>query len=169
MSEREQARFNRLLVGMIGEINKRIDDCFANISASGLGSPKSIDTIGNHCNGTTVPASSTYYLAPMNGAGLIAVGRATIWPIGGTLKNLSLSIGVQPASGNLVVTLEINTVATALTITVPAGGGGISYFDNTHTVALTAGDTIRFACQNNATAASGSIGAVTMQLESGLV
>lgn len=35
MSQREQNRFNQLVVKMLGEANRRIDDCFANISVSG--------------------------------------------------------------------------------------------------------------------------------------
>jgi hypothetical protein len=71
----------------------------------------------------------------------------------------------QPASGSLVVTLLINNVATALTITVPAGAAGAStHDDNTHQVIIAAGDLVRWSFQNNATAASGALTSITMKL-----
>lgn len=44
MSEREQSRFNQLIVRMLGDINRRIDDCFANITSGSPSSSSSAET-----------------------------------------------------------------------------------------------------------------------------
>lgn len=127
---------------------------------------KSIDVLGTHLLGATVPAATTYYSAPWK-ASLNGTGNQTNWPVGGVLRRLVATIGTQPGSGSLEVTLEVGGSATALKVTFPAGGGG-TLIDTTHQVNFSAGSGIRFAVKNNAAAASGSFGVIAVQLVSDL-
>lgn len=68
MSEREQSRFNQLVVKMVGDINRRIDDCFANIS-----------TVDSETN-----AENIYRVASPGGVSAFAGTIATL-PGGATL------------------------------------------------------------------------------------
>lgn len=119
--------------------------------------------LGTHARGAQVPASTTYYSTAWKDT-LDATANACVVPITGTLKNLFFSMGAQPASGSLVLTLQKNGVDTAITVTVAAGSAGGNHSDTTHTVSITAGDTITFKAVNNATANSGAFGAITVAL-----
>jgi hypothetical protein len=123
------------------------------------------ETLGAFLNGTTVPASTTYHSCPFK-IGVDAVTNSFPIPQAGTLANLAVRISVaQPASGSLVCTLYVNNVATALTVTIPAGAAAPSnHVDSTNTVALAANDILRWVFQNNATAASATLTAVTTLL-----
>lgn len=57
--------------------------------------------------------------------------------------------GAQPGAGSLVVTVRINGVDTALTLTIPAGGAAGTYSDIVHSISLTAGDVISYKATNN--------------------
>lgn len=112
----------------------------------------------------TIAASTTSYLAPFTTT-FFAATNSCITTLAGTLKNLYLRIGTaQPASGNLICTVLINGVASAITLTIPAGGAGATtYSDTTHTAAVSAGDRISFEFKNNATGASATIGGVVVE------
>jgi hypothetical protein len=107
---------------------------------------------------STIPASTTHYGAPYK-AGLDT--NNVNWTVmeAGTLSLLTVrkaSGAAQPASGTLTVTLFLNNVATALTVTFANadGSGGVTKVDNTNSVAVVAGDAIRWNIVNNATATS---------------
>lgn len=117
-----------------------------------------------YLSGSTVPAGVTFYGAPGK-IGLDAVANNVPWPVGGVVSNLSFRISAtQPASGSLVITLVLNTVATSLVITIPAGATVGTYTNNTDTVLITANDLLQIKVVNNATAASASAAAASATL-----
>jgi hypothetical protein len=72
-----------------------------------------------------------------------------------TLSNFYIrTSGTQPASGSHVFTILKNGVATAITITVPAGSSAGLFNDTTHQVSFTGGDEISIEAVNNASATS---------------
>jgi hypothetical protein len=123
------------------------------------------DVLGTFLDSVTITATGTFSSCPYKPTAN-AITNSIPWPEGGILSNMSFRKSTtQPASGSMVVTLLINNVATALTITVPAGTAGAStHDDNTHQVIIAAGDLVRWSFQNNATAASGALTSITMRL-----
>lgn len=83
--------------------------------------------------------------------------RNTIIPVAGTLKNWAISVGNQPATGSLVFTLRVNSVTTAMTITIAAGSLSNKYYNTTTSVSVVQGDLVSFQAQNNATSSTGAI------------
>lgn len=124
------------------------------------------ETLGTFLGGGTVPASTTHYTCPWKDTTNTTQNNYP-WQEAGTLQNLTLrAAGTQPASGSLVLTLMVNGVDTALTVTVPAGTvGAATYTDSTHTVNISAGDLLMWKLVNNATGASGTLTGVNMQLK----
>lgn len=107
---------------------------------------------------TTVPATTTHYGAPYK-PGLDA--NNINWPVleAGTFSLLTVrkaSGAAQPATGSFTVTLYLNNVATALVVTFvnADGAGGLTKVDNSNTVAVVAGDLIRWEARNNASSTS---------------
>ena len=90
----------------------------------------------------------------------------TVMPYSGTLKNLYIRIGATVSgSGNIVLTLMKNGVATAITITCTnADGNNYTKSDTTNTVSVVAGDLISIRGVN-AGSASGTIVSTTLCLE----
>lgn len=131
----------------------------------GDGAPISYTTvIPTFLNGATVPASTTHYTCPFKDTTNTTQNNFP-WPEAGTLKNLSFRVSLtQPASGSLVLTLMVNNVDTALTVTVPAGSGVGTYTDSTHTVNISAGDDLKWKIQNNATSTSMAQTAIMMTI-----
>jgi hypothetical protein len=125
------------------------------------------DVIGTFLTNVTVPSSTTYSSCPWKPTADATTNQFP-WVEGGVMSNLSFRKGptAQPASGSLVVTLYVNSVATALTVTVPAGASAAAatFEDSTNTVVISAGDRIEWRFQNNATAASAQLTAVSMKL-----
>lgn len=126
---------------------------------------------GGHGNGGTVPATTSYYIVPMI-SGLGTTGRAFPIPLTGTLKNLYVRLGsAQPGTGSLVIEIfggASAAIATGIKITIPAGGGAVTYSDLSNTFSHTAGDLVNVKITNNATGASGVIAGVSFLLESNL-
>lgn len=120
------------------------------------------DVIGAFLDATQVTASTTFQASPFRMGSTATAGNFP-WPEDGVIGNLSFrTSSSQPASGSLVVTLVVNNVATDLVATVPAGSANGTFSDNTHKVSIVAGDLIRWTIQNNATASSAAMTAVTM-------
>jgi hypothetical protein len=72
-----------------------------------------------------------------------------------TLSNFYIrTSGTQPVSGSHVFSILKNGVATAITITVPAGSSAGLFNDTTHQVSFTGGDEISIEAVNNASATS---------------
>lgn len=106
----------------------------------------------------TIAASTTNYLNP-NSLGIIVVaGRNASISQACTISALRFEIGsAQPASGSLVITVLKSNVATALTVTIPAGSAAGVYTDLVNSVSFAAGDTCTIEIKNNATGASAQI------------
>jgi hypothetical protein len=105
----------------------------------------------------TVPAGATYYILP--GHAIVPSSSSYNQEITAacTISDLRLTCGKQPATGSLVVTLMKNNVATALTITIPAGYAGGTLTDLVNSVSFSPGDFYILRLVNNATATSGTI------------
>lgn len=84
-------------------------------------------------------------------------GRNTIMPLNGTLKNWAINVGNQPATGSLVFTLRVNSVDTAMTITIAAGSLSNKYYNTSTSIAVVQGDLVSFKAVNSASSASGTI------------
>lgn len=121
------------------------------------------DVIAAFWNSVTVPASTTYYGAPFK-VGVDATTHSIPWAEGGVLSNMSVRISSsQPASGSLVITLQVNGVDTSIVVTIAAGTvGPATVSDTTHTATISATDTLRWKVVNNATAASSALTSVSM-------
>jgi hypothetical protein len=83
--------------------------------------------------------------------------RNTIIPVAGTLKNWAINVGNQPSTGNLVFTLRVNSVTTAMTITIAAFSLSGKYYNTTTSVSVAQGDLVSFQAQNNASTSTGAI------------
>lgn len=103
-----------------------------------------------------VPGNGLRYY-PMNGGNttISSTENDVAYPLprAGTLKNFFVrtTANAQPAGGTLVLTVRKNNAATALTVTVPAGGAVNTNFSNTSaTVSVSAGDVISISAANSA-------------------
>jgi hypothetical protein len=84
--------------------------------------------------------------------------RRTFLPNACTLKNFYVrTAGTQPASGSHVLTILKNGVATAITVTIPAGSGAGIVSDTTNSESFAAGDEISIKAVNNATGNSSTL------------
>ncbi len=132
-----------------------------------IGAKKGYDIIGGHGNGGSVPASTTYYIAPYI-PGLISIERSTPLPLSGTLKRLYVRTATsQPVSGSLVFTIYNYTTmsSTGISVTIPANSPSGTFSNVVNTYSYNAGDLLQIRITNNATSASAVIGGVTFLLE----
>lgn len=91
--------------------------------------------------------------------------RAIVVTRAGVLRNLYLRITTsQPATGSLVVTVRVNGANTAITFTIPASATAAVFSNLLNTVNVNAGDIISVQVQNNASASSGAVGAISLEL-----
>lgn len=159
------------IVRRINTIEKQIRELFLRLSGSGSAFTSSRDVMGGHGAGGSIVAGGTAYIVPMI-AGLDTAGRSFPWPIGGTLKNLYVRLATsQPVTGSLVATIwdVSGPTNTGITITIPAGSGGGTYSDTTHTYAFTGGNLIQLQLINNASSASAVIGGCAWEIDYGLI
>ena len=128
-------------------------------------------TIGA-CPSNSIPIGATRY-GGLFGAAFQAAelnSRARL-PVGGVLKNFSINtVTAQPGAGSLVITLMLNGVATAITVTVAAGAAAAQFSDLVNTVTVVAGDfiTMRFV-NNDAVTLSAIVINWTMELDVKLI
>ncbi len=116
----------------------------------------------------TVSASSTMYMGPFISQAPDLSAAEVTWfaPFSGTLKNFRVrTLTTQPASGSLVITVVVNNVDTAITITVPANTVASVVGDLIHTATVNAGAGIRIKLVNNATGASAQIGTFSLEFD----
>src|SRR5690349_7420389 len=124
------------------------------------------DTLGAFLNGAIVPGSTTHSACPWKTT-TNTTTNSVPWPEAGILSDLNVRISsTQPASGtgSLVITLFVNSVATSLVVTIANGSVQGTYSDSTHTVAISAGDLVRWDIVNNASGNSAAITAITMKI-----
>lgn len=108
--------------------------------------------------GGNVPASTTNYINLAASGLTAAAGRNIVVSEACTVTNLQMIMGTaQPASGNMVVTVQKNNVDTAITFTIPANAAPATFSDTSNSVSFVAGDTLNIKLVNNATAPSGGI------------
>jgi hypothetical protein len=123
--------------------------------------------LGNH-NGGTVAAAGTSYGGFVKNA-LTTLAQAfqvrTVMPEACTLRNWSVYVGAQPASGSLVFTMRLNLVDTAYTITVAAGSVTGVYQNTAGSLSVPAQGILEYKIVNNAAASSGTIVAVSVTAE----
>jgi hypothetical protein len=123
--------------------------------------------LGNH-NGSTVIAGGTSYGGFVKNA-LTTLVQAfqvrTVMPEACTLRNWSVYVGAQPASGSLVFTMRLNLVDTAYTITVAAGSVTGVYQNTSGSLSVPAQGILEYKIVNNAAASSGTIVAVSVTAE----
>lgn len=85
--------------------------------------------------------------------------RIVYLPFKGEFKNLYIrTYGSQSATGSLVITLRVNSVDTAITVTIAAGSVAGSYSDTANTATNTQGQSVSLKAVNNATANSATCG-----------
>jgi hypothetical protein len=90
----------------------------------------------------------------------------TIMPSACTFRNFTANVGAQPATGSLVLTMRIDAVDTAYTLTIAAGSGAPFTFQNTSTsLSVPNMASITFKLFNNAGSTSGPITAVSVMVE----
>jgi hypothetical protein len=123
--------------------------------------------LGNH-GGTTVAAAGTSYGGFVKNA-LTTLVQAfnvrTVMPEACTLRNWSVYVGAQPASGSLVFTMRLNLVDTAYTITVAAGSVAGVYQNTSGSLSVSAQGILEYKIVNNASAISATIVAVSVTAE----
>jgi hypothetical protein len=123
--------------------------------------------LGNH-NGSTVINGGTSYGGFVKNA-LTTLAQAfqvrTVMPEACTLRNWSVYVGTQPASGSLVFTMRLNLVDTAYTITVAAGSVTGVYQNTAGSLSVPAQGILEYKIVNNAAASSGTIVAVSVTAE----
>lgn len=130
-----------------------------NANPSGSSSSKSI--LNQNHGSSTIGALGVSY-GGWSGATTLAIitqefARNTLIPLAGTIKNWAVLVGNQPATGSLVFTLRVNSVDTAMTITIAAGSLSNVYYNNSTSISVAAGSAISFKAQNNASTTSGAI------------
>lgn len=123
--------------------------------------------IGNHGGGTVAIAGTSYGGFVKNG--LVIASQAfqvrTVMPEACTLRNWSVYIGAQPATGSLVFTMRLNIVDTAYTLTIAAGSATGVYQNTSGSLSVPAQGILEYKITNNALAISGTIVAVSVTAE----
>lgn len=122
MSTRDQNRFNQLIIQFLGEINRRIDDCFANISAASSGGTTGSWVLDSN-TWTFSSADAPIYVVSVNAdvTGTISVGMRIRVVHGGITKYLIVHAVGAFSAGVTLLTLYGGTTftlsATAITAT----------------------------------------------------
>ena len=123
--------------------------------------------LGNH-GGATVAAGVTSYGGFVKN-GLTILSQAfqvrTVMPEACTLRNWSVYVGAQPATGSLVFTMRVNIVDTAYIITIAAGSTTGVYQNTAGSLSVPAQGILEYKITNNAAASSGTIVAVSVTAE----
>jgi hypothetical protein len=123
--------------------------------------------LGNH-GGSTVASGVTSYGGFVKNA-LTTITQAfnvrTVMPQACTLRNWSVYVGAQPATGSLVFTMRLDLVDTAYTITVAAGSAIGVYQNTSGSLSVPAQGILEYKITNNAATSSGAIVAVSVTAE----
>lgn len=120
--------------------------------------------LGNH-GGSTVASGVTSYGGFVKN-NLTTAAQAfnvrTVMPEACTLRNWSVYVGAQPATGSLVFTMRLDLVDTAYTITVAAGSAIGVYQNTAGSLSVPAQGILEYKITNNAATSSGAIVAVSV-------
>jgi hypothetical protein len=110
--------------------------------------------------GTLTAGLVTYANFSSTAGALTEATRRLPMPTACTLSNFYFLMSTnQPASGSLVLTMRKNGADTSLIITVAAGSAAGTYSNTVNNATFVAGDLMSIRFNNNATGASGGIGA----------
>ena len=123
--------------------------------------------LGNHGGGTVATGVTSYGGFVKNGLTILsqAFQVRTVMPEACTLRNWSVYVGAQPATGSLVFTMRLNIVDTAYTITVAAGSATGVYQNTAGSLSVPAQGILEYKILNNAATASATIVAVSVTAE----
>ncbi len=125
----------------------------------------SVQNYPSHGLNATIAAATTRYL-PTGLWGLNATGYATRLSFAGKIKKLYVRIiTAQPGTGSLVANVNVNGVASALNLTIPASSVAGEYSEVVTEVTVAAGDRIVIAITNNASGASAQINVCSVDFE----
>ncbi|MDA8171065.1 MAG: hypothetical protein M0Z48_04455 [Nitrospiraceae bacterium] len=127
----------------------------------GSGKPMLIIGLYQHA----VAASATYYfVSAYNDYSTGPAFNKIYMPVSCLAEKLYVTImTAQPADNSMTVTLQQNGANTLLLVTFPAGAAAnTTESDLTDSVAISTGDTLEFAAQNNSTSTSAEIGYVSI-------
>jgi hypothetical protein len=87
-------------------------------------------------------------------------------PVGGTAAKLYVRTSTaQPATGDLVFTVRVNSVDTSMIVTVPASAAAGVFSDTVDTAAISEGDTLSIRAANAATGASAGVMYITLVVQ----
>lgn len=123
--------------------------------------------VGNHGASTVVAGGTSYGGFVKNALTTLAqvFQVRTVMPSTCVFRNWTVNIGNQPASGSCVFTMRIDFVDTAYTLTIAAGSVSGVYQNTIGSLNVAANSQIDYKITNNATAPSGTIVAVSIQVE----
>jgi len=117
----------------------------------------------------SVGAGATLYGGFVKSTAFYSAAQAfqarTVLPIACVGKNLTINIGTQPASGSAVFTIRVDGVDTAYTLTIAGGSVTGTYQNTASSINFSNGATIDVKIQNNASASTGAIVALSMIIE----
>ena len=124
----------------------------------------SIETIMYGNPNDVIPAGLTRYYGFSDVVeSTVELNRRIILPRACTFsKFYILTSNVQPATGSYIITILKNGVATAITVTIPAGSLAGQYTDLINSVSFAAGDGISILVINNASTNSANIVSVSI-------
>ena len=123
--------------------------------------------VGNH-GGSTIASGVTSYGGFVKNNLTTAAqvfNVRTVMPTACVFRNWTVNIGNQPASGSCVFTMRIDFVDTAYTLTIAAGSVSGVYQNTLGSLNVAASSQIDYKITNNAASSTGSIVAVSIQVE----
>ena len=120
--------------------------------------------VGNHGSSTIATGVTSYGGFVKNNltTAAQAFNVRTVMPEACTLRNWSVYVGAQPATGSLVFTMRLDLVDTAYTITVAAGSAIGVYQNTAGSLSVPAQGILEYKITNNAATSSGAIVAVSV-------
>ena len=123
--------------------------------------------VGNHGSSTIAAGVTSYGGFVKNNLTTAAqvFNVRTVMPSTCVFRNWTVNIGNQPASGSCVFTMRIDFVDTAYTLTIAAGSVSGVYQNTIGSLNVAANSQIDYKITNNAAASTGSIVAVSIQVE----
>lgn len=114
--------------------------------ASGAASGSSILGTGGAASTSIAQTGTTAWIAPFGIISSTKAERQFVVPATGTISKLYVNATSNASTTSVTITLNVNGVNSALVTTITAATTGI-FSDLTHTVSVTAGDTIQFESQ----------------------
>ncbi len=123
--------------------------------------------LGNHGASTVATGVTSYggFVKNLLTTAAQAFNVRTVMPQACTLRNWSVYVGAQPATGSLVFTMRLDLIDTAYTITVAAFSATGVYQNTSGSLSVPAQGILEYKITNNAATSSGAIVAVSVTAE----